>query len=80
MSAPPLDDEARFKLLLMQLIDDHIRTRFRTLEEAADTADVTWQRLSRLRSNRHELFSVGWLFKLAKGAGVRLRINVEPVS
>ena len=81
MSAAPsklLTDEARFKLALMQAIDSDLRKRFRTLVGAADHANVTWARLSRLRSGQHEQFSVNWLFKLARDAGVRIRISIEP--
>jgi hypothetical protein len=72
-----LSDEAKFKLAIMRVIDEDLRTRFRTLEEAADHANVGFTRLSRLRSKRHDQFSIGWLFRLAKDAGVRIRISVE---
>jgi hypothetical protein len=71
-----LSDEAKFKLAIMQVIDQDLRARFRTLEEAADHANVGFTRLSRLRSARHDQFSIGWLFRLAKDAGVRIRIHV----
>ena len=78
--APPLDAEAQFKLALMRVIDADLKRRFRTLAEAADHADVTWMRLSRMRSGRHEFFSVNWLFALADKAQVRIRISVDPVN
>lgn len=71
-----LTDEQKFKLEIMRVIDKDLRKRFRTLEEAADHANVGFTRLSRLRSERHDQFSIGWLFRLAKQAGVRIRINV----
>lgn len=79
--APPpiLDDEARFKLAIMNIIDEDLRYRFRTMEEAAEFANVNDKRLSRMRSHRHDQFSIAWLFKLAKSAHVRIRINVEPI-
>jgi hypothetical protein len=80
VSSPTLNAEAQFKLLLMRAIDSDLERRFRTLAEAAEFADVTWQRLSRLRSGRHEYFSVNWLFKLASAAQVRIRISVDPVN
>lgn len=71
-----LTDEQLFKLEIMRLIDRSLRKRFRTLEEAAAHANVAFTRLSRLRSARHDQFSVGWLFRVARQAGVRIRINV----
>lgn len=78
MSAAPLPAEAQFKLALMRAIDADLQKRFRTLQEAADFADVTWMRLSRVRSGRHEYFSVNWLFRLAAAAKVRIRVSVDP--
>ncbi len=74
----PLNSEAQFKLALMRAIDDDLRGRFRTLSEAAEFADVTWMRLSRLRSMRYEYFSVNWLFRLADSAHIPIRISVDP--
>lgn len=74
-----LDDEARFKLALMNIIDQDLRDRFRTVEAAADFADVDIHRLWRIRAKQHDQFSVAWLFNLAKSAKVRIRIHVEPV-
>lgn len=79
-SLEPLSAEAQFKLALMRAIDTDLKRRFRTLEEAAAAADVTWMRLSRMRSGRHEYFSVNWLFRLAATAGVHIRISVDPVN
>jgi predicted XRE-type DNA-binding protein len=76
----PLSAEAQFKLALMRAIDTDLQRRFITLEEAADFSDVTWTRLSRMRSGRHEYFSVNWLFRLAAKAKVHIRISVEPVN
>jgi len=78
--AAPLDAEAQFKLLLMRAIDHDLKRRFASLAQAAEFADVTWTRLSRLRNGRHELFSVNWLFKLASAAKVHIRISVDPVN
>lgn len=78
VDSPVLDDAARVKLALMDLIDEDLRERFRTLEEAADFANVDSNRLSRMRSRQHEQFSIGWLFKLARSAKVRIRIKIEP--
>lgn len=71
-----LSDEAKFKLAIMRVIDTDLRERFRTLEEAADHANVGFTRLSRLRSQRHDQFSIAWLFRLARDAGVHIKINV----
>lgn len=75
-----LSAEAQFKLALMDAIDRDLKKRFRTLDEAADFADVTSMRLSRLRSGRHEFFSVNWLFRLAAAAQIHIRISVDPVN
>jgi hypothetical protein len=72
-----LTDEAKFKLAIMRVIDENLRDRFRTLEEAADHANVGFTRLSRLRSKRYDQFSIGWLFRLARDAGVPIRITLE---
>lgn len=77
VDAPELPDEAKFKLALMNIIDQDLRKRFRTVEEAAAFADVDDKRLVRLRSRQHEQFSVAWLFKLAKNAKIRILINLE---
>lgn len=83
-SRPPRVDastaEAQFKLALMRAIDTDLKRRFRTLADAADFADVTWMRLSRMRSGRHEYFSVNWLFRLAAAAEVHIRISVDAVN
>jgi hypothetical protein len=73
-----LDDEARFKLALMTIIDQDLRERFRTVEDAAEYADVDRFRLHRIRAGRYDQFSVSWLFKLARAAKVRIRINIDP--
>lgn len=73
----PLSDEALFKRALMETIDGAMRRRFRTVAAAAEQANVAEARLWRLRSRRHEQFSVTWLFRLATAAGVRIRINIE---
>ncbi len=80
MSEPALNAEAQFKLALMRAIDTDLKRRFHSLAEAAEFADVTWMRLSRLRNGRHELFSVNWLFRLASVAQVHIRITVDPVN
>jgi hypothetical protein len=72
--------EVQFKLALMRAIDSDLKQRFRTLAEAAEFADVTWMRLSRMRSGRHEFFSVNWLFRLAAAAQVHIRISVDRVN
>ncbi len=71
-----LTDEQRFKLAIMEVIDKSLRTRFPTLEAAAAHTNVTFTRISRLRNAHHDQFSIGWLFRLAKDAGVRIRIDV----
>lgn len=77
--APP-SAEAQLKIALMRAIDTDLRRRFRTLADAAEFTDVTWQRLSHVRCGRHELFSVAWLFDLADAAQVHIRISVDPVN
>jgi hypothetical protein len=76
-ASPVLDDEARFKLALMNIIDQDLRERFRTVEEAADFANINYHRLYRIRARRHDQFSIAWLFKLARSANVAIRINIE---
>jgi hypothetical protein len=72
-----LDDEARVKLALMNIIDQDLRRRFRTVEAAADFANVDVHRLHRFRAKQHDQFSWGWIFNLAKSARIRILIQVE---
>lgn len=76
-SGATLDDLARFKLALMDIIDKDMRRRFRTVEAAAAFAEVDCNRLSRLRGGQHDVFSVDWLFALVRKAGIRILINLE---
>lgn len=80
MNIAVLSKEAQFKLALMRAIDADLKRRFHTMAEAADFADVTWTRLSRMRSGRHEYFSIPWLFRLAEAAKVHIRISVDPMN
>lgn len=73
-------DAIQFKLLLMRAIDTDLKRRYRTLAEAAEAADVTWTRLSRMRNGQHQCFSIKWLFHLAAAAKVHIRISVDPVN
>lgn len=66
------------KIRVMDIIDAHLRKNFRTLEDAAEYANVTWVRLSRLRAGRHDQFSLAWLFKLADKTNVKMRIDIYP--
>lgn len=75
--ADELTDEDLFKIEIMKVIDRDLRRRYRTLEETALNTGADFFRLSRLRSGRHDQFSIGWLFRLAKQAGVRIRISVH---
>jgi len=72
-----LDDEALFKLALMNLIDQELQQRFRTVQAAADFADVDTFRLHRFRAKQHDQFSLGWIFNLARAAKIRIRIHIE---
>ena len=76
--APPTDAESQLKLALMQIINDDLQRRFDTMVSAADHVGISWSRLSKLRTGKHEQFSITWLFLLAKEANVRIRISVEP--
>jgi hypothetical protein len=73
-----LNVEAMVKIRVMDIIDAHLRRNFRTLEDAAEYANVTWVRLSRLRSGHHDQFSLAWLFKLAEKTNVKMRIDIYP--
>ncbi len=72
-----LTDEAKFKLAVMQVIDRELRDRYDTMIAAAEAANVSWARLSRLRRGRHDQFSIAWLFRLARDTGVRIRISID---
>jgi hypothetical protein len=74
-----LGPEAQMKIALMRAIDRDLRRRFRTLADAAEFAGADVMRLSRLRSGRHEYFSIVWLFRLAAAAKIHIRISVDPV-
>lgn len=69
--------QARFKLQIMQIIQEDLEQRFPTVAEAAEHADIDVFRLSKLRGGQHEDFSINWLFNLADRAGVKIRITVR---
>lgn len=61
----------------MAIIDAQLRDRFTTTQEAADYADINFDRLCRLRALRHEAFSLAWLFRAAQRLDVKFRIVIE---
>lgn len=69
--------QARFKLQIMQIIHEDLESRFPTVAEAAEHADIDVFQLSKLRGGQHERFSINWLFNLAEKAGVKIRITVR---
>lgn len=77
-SGPRLTDQARLKIALMTIINANLRSRFRSLAEAAAYADVSEVRLYRLSRGRYTLFSIDWLFNLANAADIPIRISVDP--
>jgi hypothetical protein len=68
--------EAKVKLRIMDVIDEDLRRRFRTVQEVADYLQVEDGRIWNLRAKRHQKFSLSWLLRLAQAARVKMRIDI----
>jgi predicted XRE-type DNA-binding protein len=76
---PPEPPEARLKLLLMDCIDEGIRQRYRTLQEAAHVSNINRELLSRVRRGEHRRCSIAALLSIAEQLQIHIRINVRLV-
>lgn len=69
----------QLKLLLMAAIDEGVRRRFGTLQEAANTAGIDRALLSRVRHGDHRRCSIASLLCLAEELHVHIKIDVQLV-
>jgi Helix-turn-helix domain len=80
VSGRPEPPEARLKLLLMAYIDEGIRQRYRTLQEAAHVSNVNRELLSHIRHGQHRRCSIASLMRIADQFQLHIRINVRLVK
>jgi hypothetical protein len=80
VSDQPEPPAARLKLALMGCIDESIRERYRTLQEAARTSKIDREILSRIRHGRHRRCSIASLLGIAERLQIHIKINVRLVK
>jgi len=80
VSGRPEPPEARLKLALMASIDEGIRERYRTLQEAAHASKINRELLSRIRHGEHRRCSIASLLSIAERLQIHIRIDVELVK
>jgi hypothetical protein len=80
MSGRPEPPEARLKLALMACIDEGIRERYRTLQEAAHISKINRELLSRVRHGEHRRCSIASLLSIAERLQIHIKINVRLVK
>ncbi len=69
--------EARIKLALMASIDEGIRQRYRTLQEAAHVSKCNRELLSRVRHGKHRRCSIASLLRIAERLKIHIKIDVR---
>ena len=79
VSGQPEPPEVRLKLALMASIDEGIRKRYRTLEEAARVSKISRELLSRVRRGEHRRCSIASLMSIAERLQIHIKINVRLV-
>jgi hypothetical protein len=80
MSGRPEPPEARLKLALMACIDEGIRERYRTLQEAARVSKINRELLSRVRHGEHRRCSIASLLSISERLQIHIKINVRLVA
>lgn len=80
VSRRPEPPEARLKLALMAYIDEVIRERYRTLQEAARVSETNRELLSRVRNGEHRRCSIASLLSIAERLQIHIRIDVQLVE
>ena len=72
--------DARERTLLMTALREHVQQRTGTQAEKAEVLGITQPRLNDLLKGRVDKFSLDALVLLAKKAGLRVTVNVQPVQ
>ena len=70
----------RERAALMTSLREHVQQRTGTQAEKAEVLGITQPRLNDLLKNRVDKFSLDALVLLAKKAGLRVNVNVQPVQ
>lgn len=73
----PDPPEVQLKLLLMRVIDQEIRRRYRTLNEAAHVSTISRELLSRVRHGDHRRCSIAAVLRIAVQLNITIKISVE---
>lgn len=76
----PEPPEARLKLALMACVDEGIRERYRTLQEAARVSKINRELLSRVRHGEHRRCSIASLLSIAERLQIHIKIDVQRVK
>jgi len=79
-SGRPEPPEARLKLALMAAIDEGIRERYRTLQEAARVTKINRELLSRVRHGEHRRCSIASMLSIADRLQIHITIDVQLVK
>ncbi len=80
VSGRPKPPDARLKLALMACIDEGIRQRYRTLQEAAHVSKINRELLSRVRHGEYHRCSIASLLSIAERLHIHIIINVRLVK
>ena len=72
--------EPRERAALMTALREHVQQRTGTQAEKAEALGITQPRLNDLLKDRVDKFSLDALVSLAKKAGLRVNVNVQPVQ
>lgn len=80
VSGMPEPPEARLKLALMACIDEGIRERHRTLQQAAHVSKINRELLSRVRHGKHRRCSIASLMSIAERLQIHIRIDIRLVK
>lgn len=80
VSGRPEPPEARLKLALMAYLDEGIRERYRTLQEAARVSKINRELLSRVRRGEHRRCSIASLLRMADRLKVHITVDVQLVK
>ena len=72
--------DTRERAVLMTALREHVQQRTGTQAEKAEALGITQPRLNDLLKDRVDKFSLDALVSLAKKAGLRVNVNVQPVQ
>jgi predicted XRE-type DNA-binding protein len=80
VSARQEPPEVKLKRALMACIDEGIRKRYRTLQEAAHVSKINRELLSRVRHGEHRRCSIASLLSIAERLRIHIKIEVQLVN